>query len=41
MGAFSLGNVAPNLQAFSTARGAAHTVFGIIDQVQDFTTIST
>lgn len=31
IGAFSLGNAAPNLQNLATARGAAHTIFKIID----------
>ncbi len=33
IGAFSLGNAAPNLQDFATARGAAYTIYNIIDQV--------
>ncbi|KAI0223628.1 ATP-dependent translocase ABCB1 [Lamellibrachia satsuma] len=31
-GAFSLGSAAPNMQAFSAARGAAAAIFDIIDQ---------
>ncbi|XP_060756248.1 ATP-binding cassette, sub-family B (MDR/TAP), member 4 [Neoarius graeffei] len=31
IGAFGLGQTTPNIQAFSTARGAAHKVFSIID----------
>ncbi|CAD5117246.1 DgyrCDS6041 [Dimorphilus gyrociliatus] len=31
IGAFSLGNAAPNLQHLATARGAAHAIFRIID----------
>ncbi len=34
-GAFALGNAAPNLQYLSTARGAAHAVYAIIDQVNN------
>ncbi len=33
IGAFSLGMAAPNLQHFATARGAAHIVYQLIDQV--------
>nr|QIZ12948.1 multidrug resistance protein 1-like isoform 1 [Perinereis aibuhitensis] len=33
VGAFSLGNAVPNIQFFSTARGAAHAVYSIIKQV--------
>ncbi|XP_012936337.1 ATP-dependent translocase ABCB1 isoform X2 [Aplysia californica] len=31
IGAFSLGNAAPNIQSLATARGAAFTVFNLID----------
>ncbi|XP_067650527.1 ATP-dependent translocase ABCB1-like isoform X2 [Haliotis asinina] len=31
IGAFSLGNAAPSLQALATARGAAYTIFRLID----------
>ncbi|XP_048246672.1 ATP-dependent translocase ABCB1-like isoform X4 [Haliotis rufescens] len=31
IGAFSLGNAAPSLQALATARGAAYTIFKLID----------
>lgn len=31
IGAFSLGNAAPNIQYFASARGAAHTIYNIID----------
>ncbi|XP_035829100.1 ATP-dependent translocase ABCB1 isoform X2 [Aplysia californica] len=31
IGAFSLGNAAPNIQSLATARGAAYTVFNLID----------
>ncbi|XP_046689425.1 ATP-binding cassette, sub-family B (MDR/TAP), member 4 [Silurus meridionalis] len=31
IGAFGLGQTSPNIQAFSSARGAAHKVFNIID----------
>ena len=30
---FALGNAAPNIEIFSAARGAAHNVYAIIDQV--------
>ncbi|CAH2282375.1 multidrug resistance 1 [Pelobates cultripes] len=33
IGAFSVGQTAPNIEAFSNARGAAFTVFNIIDTV--------
>ena len=33
MGAFALGNASPNITHFATARGAAHVVYAIIDQV--------
>ena len=32
-GAFSLGNTAPNVQSFSVARGAAYTVYNLIELV--------
>ncbi|KAK2157053.1 hypothetical protein NP493_1916g00030 [Ridgeia piscesae] len=32
-GAFSIGSAAPNIQAFSAARGAAAAIFNIIDQI--------
>jgi len=35
-GAFSIGSAAPNIQAFSAARGAAAAIFNIIDQVRIF-----
>uniref|UniRef100_A0AAR2JHI7 ATP-binding cassette, sub-family B (MDR/TAP), member 4 n=1 Tax=Pygocentrus nattereri TaxID=42514 RepID=A0AAR2JHI7_PYGNA len=35
IGAFGLGQTSPNVQAFSSARGAAHKVFSIIDHVSD------
>ncbi|XP_077454038.1 ATP-dependent translocase ABCB1-like [Stigmatopora argus] len=31
IGAFALGQTSPNIQSFSSARGAAHKVYGIID----------
>ena len=31
--AFSIGHAFPNLQDYAVARGAAFTIFGIIDQV--------
>ncbi|XP_029444667.1 multidrug resistance protein 1-like isoform X2 [Rhinatrema bivittatum] len=31
IGAFSIGQAAPNIEAFANARGAAHTIFNIID----------
>ncbi|XP_015742969.1 multidrug resistance protein 1 [Python bivittatus] len=31
IGAFSIGQVSPNLEAFASARGAAYTIFNIID----------
>ncbi|XP_058037982.1 ATP-dependent translocase ABCB1 [Ahaetulla prasina] len=31
IGAFSIGQVSPNLEAFATARGAAYAIFNIID----------
>jgi len=33
IGAFSIGNAAPNLQSLAIARGAAYTVFQIMKQV--------
>ncbi|XP_034258184.1 ATP-dependent translocase ABCB1 isoform X2 [Pantherophis guttatus] len=33
IGAFSIGQVSPNLEAFATARGAAYAIFNIIDNV--------
>lgn len=33
MGSFSLGNIAPNMQAFTTALGAAAKIFATIDRV--------
>lgn len=33
IGAFSIGQVSPNLAAFATARGAAYAIFNIIDNV--------
>lgn len=33
IGAFSIGQVSPNLQAFASARGAAYAIFKIIDNV--------
>ena len=34
IGAFSLGNAAPNLQNLGTARGAAYAVYNLIDRVR-------
>ena len=36
IGAFAVGQTSPNLQTFATARGAAHKVYSIIDQVRIF-----
>ena len=36
IGAFSIGNAAPNLQSLAIARGAAYTVFLIMKQVGVF-----
>jgi hypothetical protein len=33
IGAFSLGNAAPNVQSFAIARGAAYIVYQLIEQV--------
>lgn len=33
IGAFSLGHAAPSMQSLATARGAAYTVFALIEQV--------
>lgn len=33
IGAFSIGQTTPNIQTFASARGAAHKVYAIIDQV--------
>ena len=33
IGAFSIGNAAPNIQNFATARGAAYAIYNIIDMV--------
>lgn len=35
MGAFSLGAAGPNIQDFANARGAAYTIYGIIDLVRN------
>lgn len=37
MGAFSIGQTAPSIEAFASARGAAYAVFNIIDNVSIFT----
>lgn len=34
IGAFSIGQTTPNIQTFASARGAAHKVYSIIDQVR-------
>lgn len=34
IGAFSIGQTTPNIQTFASARGAAHKVYKIIDQVR-------
>ncbi|RMC04951.1 hypothetical protein DUI87_18129 [Hirundo rustica rustica] len=36
IGAFSIGQTAPSIEAFASARGAAYTVFNIIDNVSIF-----
>lgn len=33
IGAFSIGQTTPNIQSFASARGAAHKIYNIIDQV--------
>ena len=33
IGAFSIGNAAPNIQNFAESRGAAYAIFQIIDNV--------
>lgn len=35
IGAFGIGQTSPNIQSFSSARGAAHKVFQIIDHVSE------
>ncbi|XP_030639389.1 ATP-dependent translocase ABCB1 [Chanos chanos] len=40
IGAFGLGQTSPNIQAFSSARGAAHKVFGIIDHEPNINSFS-
>jgi len=37
IGAFSLGNAAPNMQSFAVARGAAYVVYNLIDLVCSYT----
>lgn len=34
IGAFSIGQTTPNIQTFASARGAAHKVYSVIDQVR-------
>ncbi|XP_056375074.1 ATP-dependent translocase ABCB1-like isoform X2 [Hyla sarda] len=41
IGAFTLGQASPNIEAFSNARGAAYTVFNIIDNVPKIDSFST
>ncbi|KAM8966761.1 ATP-dependent translocase ABCB1 [Pelodytes ibericus] len=41
IGAFSVGQTAPNIEAFSNARGAAYTIFNIIDTVPKIDSFST
>lgn len=36
IGAFSIGQTAPSIEAFASARGAAYTIFNIIDNVSIF-----
>ncbi|XP_030639390.1 ATP-dependent translocase ABCB1 [Chanos chanos] len=40
IGAFGIGQTSPNIQAFSSARGAAHKVFGIIDHEPNINSFS-
>lgn len=40
IGAFSLGQAAPNFESFLTAAGAAGTVFEIIDRVISFRVVN-
>ncbi|KAM5158331.1 ATP-dependent translocase ABCB1-like [Mantella aurantiaca] len=41
IGAFSVGQTSPNIEAFSNARGAAYAVFNIIDNVPKIDSFST
>ncbi|XP_069815586.1 ATP-dependent translocase ABCB1-like isoform X2 [Dendropsophus ebraccatus] len=41
IGAFAVGQTSPNIEAFSNARGAAYTVFTIIDNVPKIDSFST
>uniref|UniRef100_A0A8C5WKG4 ATP binding cassette subfamily B member 4 n=1 Tax=Leptobrachium leishanense TaxID=445787 RepID=A0A8C5WKG4_9ANUR len=41
IGAFSLGQTSPNIEAFSNARGAAYAVFNIIDSMPKIDSFST
>ena len=34
--AFSLGNAAPNIQSFGVARGAAYTIYNLIELVSSY-----
>jgi len=36
VGAFSVGQAAPSMEAFANARGAAYAIFNIIDNVSIF-----
>lgn len=40
MGAFSLGQIAPNISAFSTAKAAAARIYSVIDRVPEIDTAS-
>ncbi|XP_031432465.1 ATP-binding cassette, sub-family B (MDR/TAP), member 4 isoform X2 [Clupea harengus] len=40
IGAFGIGQTSPNIQAFASARGAAHKVFGIIDNKPNIDSMS-
>ncbi|XP_049586739.1 ATP-dependent translocase ABCB1 isoform X4 [Syngnathus scovelli] len=40
IGAFALGQTSPNVQSFSSARGAAHKVYSIIDNVPNIDSFS-
>ncbi|XP_053322474.1 ATP-dependent translocase ABCB1 [Spea bombifrons] len=41
LGAFSIGQTSPNIEAFSNARGAAYAIFNIIDNVPKIDSFST
>ena len=41
IGAFAIGNAGPNVQNVATARGAAFTIWNLIDRVRHYKTSTT